>query len=587
MSLEDGKDSSTAQLVWAILTSSERRKFGLILVLLLLGTVLETFSLGLVVPMVGLLTQPDYLEKFPGLNNFLGSPTQNEFVVGSMLFLVFVYVVKSFFLIWSLWVQRGYSNRVTTRIGRQLFATYLRQPYSFHLRRNSALLIRNSQNSSALMFGIIDPVLVVLSDALVATGIFVLLVLMEPRGTIVTVIVFGLSALLFRRFSNVRIRRWGESQNFHKGMILKHLQQGFGGVKDVKVLGREGEFIKKYAEHLEGNAAVLRRFSVAQALPRSGLEILTIAGLAVLVVTMINSGSDLKSILPVIGLFGAAAFRLLPAVNRVIANLQLINLSRPILNDLYSDLGLVDQEQAAQPRIGIFSSVIDLRNISFSYESELKPVLCDVSMRVARGEAVGLIGPSGSGKSTLIDLLLGLLDPQEGEVLIDGIDMHLNLRWWQDQIGYVPQTIFLTDDTLRRNVAFGLSKNEIKEESIQTAIRSAQLEEFVATLPNGLDTVVGERGVRLSGGQRQRIGIARALYHNPSVLVLDEATSSLDTETEHGVMQAVQALQGDKTVIIVAHRLSTVEYCDRLYRLEDSRIVDEGSFEEVINRTKG
>ena len=209
-----------------------------------------------------------------------------------------------------------------------------------------------------------------------------------------------------------------------------------------------------------------------------------------------------------------------------------------------------------------------------------------VSVKIGRGEAVGLIGSSGSGKSTLVDILLGLLEPNSGKVLVDGSDIHDDLRGWQDQIGYVPQSIFLTDDTLRRNVAFGLPKDKIDDDAVRSAIRSAQLEEFVASLPDGMETVVGERGVRLSGGQRQRIGIARALYNNPDVLVLDEATSSLDTETEHGVMQAVQALQGDKTVIIVAHRLSTVEYCDRLYRLENAQIVDEGTFSEVTSRTK-
>jgi ABC-type multidrug transport system fused ATPase/permease subunit len=209
-----------------------------------------------------------------------------------------------------------------------------------------------------------------------------------------------------------------------------------------------------------------------------------------------------------------------------------------------------------------------------------------VSLTVKRGEAVGLVGPSGSGKSTLVDVLLGLLDPVSGDILVDGVSAQKRLRWWQDQIGYVPQSIFLTDDTLRRNVAFGLPKDQIDNEAVKSAIRSAQLEDFVGSLPDGLDTIVGERGVRLSGGQRQRIGIARALYNNPDVLVLDEATSSLDTETEHGVMQAVQALQGEKTVIIVAHRLSTVEYCDRLYRLENARIVDEGTFSEVTSRTK-
>jgi ABC-type multidrug transport system fused ATPase/permease subunit len=264
----------------------------------------------------------------------------------------------------------------------------------------------------------------------------------------------------------------------------------------------------------------------------------------------------------------------------------MINVSKPFINVLFSDLKLSTDNLELDSINFELTSAIKVKQVSFKYENASEPSLLSASIQVNRGEAVGLIGPSGSGKSTLVDILLGLLQPDEGEILVDDTNIASNLRSWQKSLGYVPQSIFLIDDTLRANIAFGCYKNEIDEVAIVDALKSAQLEEFVASLPEGLDTVVGERGVRLSGGQRQRIGIARALYHRPSVLVLDEATSSLDTETEHGVMQAVQALQGDKTVIIVAHRLSTVEYCDRLYRLDAGRIVDEGTFDEVMNRSQ-
>ena len=553
---------------------------------MIVGSVLETLSLGLVVPVVGLLTRPNYIQNFPRINELLGYPTEHQFVIGMMFALVVVYIAKSFFLIWSAWVQRGYSASVTTRIGRQLFRSYLYQPYAFHLQRNSAVLIRNSQNSGLVMTGIIDPILVISSDILVTAGLLVLLIKLEPIGSIATISIFGLTSWIFRKFTNSRIKTWGEIQNFHKKMLLQHLQQGFGGVKDVKILGTEEYFASQYGENLLKNSEVVRRFSIAQTLPRFGLEILTIIGLAVLVSTMVLLDSELPEILPVLGLFGAAAFRLLPAVNRLISNFQIINVSRPQVNEVFEDLDLPDQLNHKNSDRSTLTSAISIVDISFSYAESLKNVVSGVSVKIGRGEAVGLIGSSGSGKSTLVDILLGLLEPNSGKVLVDGSDIHDDLRGWQDQIGYVPQSIFLTDDTLRRNVAFGLPKDKIDDDAVRSAIRSAQLEEFVASLPDGMETVVGERGVRLSGGQRQRIGIARALYNNPDVLVLDEATSSLDTETEHGVMQAVQALQGDKTVIIVAHRLSTVEYCDRLYRLENAQIVDEGTFSEVTSRTK-
>ena len=580
------KRQSIVKLVWEILHSDERRKLIRIFVLMLIGSVLETVSLGLIVPAMGALTNPEYLKKFPRINELLGFPSPGQLVAISMGLLVVVYLAKSAFMIWSLWIQKGYSNTVSNRIGRHLFDVYLQQPYEFHTQRNSALLVRNSQNSASMLAGIIDPALGILADTLVTIGLFGLVMLLEPVGTLVTIVSFGISAVTFRRFTNERIRRWGAAQNHHKGMMLKHLQQGFGGVKDLKVLGREGFFVDRYSDELDANASVWRRFTLAQVLPRIGLENLTVIGLALLVSTMVFAGYDSTHILPIIGLFGAAAFRLLPAVNRTISNLQTIKWNQEIAYELYDDLKLpIEQKQIGNQSRSTFQS-IDFSNVSFGYVGAAQKSLQDISLKISHGEAVGLVGPSGSGKSTLVDVLLGLLAPQSGEVRVNGLPIREKLDIWRTTVGYVPQTIFLIDDSLRRNIAFGLSNNEIDEKCVEQAIELAQLKDFVAGLPDGLETVVGERGVRLSGGQRQRIGIARALYNQPEVLVLDEATSSLDTETEQGVMQAVQALQGTKTVIIVAHRLSTVEYCDRLYRLESSRIVDEGTFAEVMNRSR-
>jgi len=301
---------------------------------------------------------------------------------------------------------------------------------------------------------------------------------------------------------------------------------------------------------------------------------------------MVFSGYESTRILPVIGLFGAAAFRLLPAVSRTISNLQTIKWNQEIAHELHADLLLPTEIEQIGKQVRSQFVSINFSNVSFGYVGAANKSLDDVSLVIKQGEAVGLVGPSGSGKSTLVDVFLGLLAPQSGDVQVNGEPIREKLGLWRTTVGYVPQTIFLIDDSLRKNIAFGLPNEEINEADVQQALQLAQLQEFVDGLPDGLDTVVGERGVRLSGGQRQRIGIARALYNKPEVLVLDEATSSLDTETEHEVMKAVQALQGTKTVVIVAHRLSTVEYCDRLYRLENARVVDEGTFSEVMNRSR-
>jgi ABC-type multidrug transport system fused ATPase/permease subunit len=584
---KSGSDEVRAyRLVLQLLNQREKRKLLFILLLMVVGSVFEVLSLGMVVPIIGLLTKPNYVESVPFVKFVFGDISQENFALIAMLMMLIVFVVKTVFLVWKVWVQRGYSNEVTTRVSRDLYAKYLRQPYAYFLTQNSSTLIRNSQNSNALMDGVIDPLLLVTSEAMVSGGLLLLLIWIEPIGTLATLCIFGSGAWLFRQITSKRIRQWGEADNFHKGQLIQQLQQGFGGIKDVKLHRREGYFITRYSDHLIGSASVSRRFSVASASPKFGLELLTIVCLALLVSVMVTIGDGLSGVLPVLGLFGAASFRILPAINQVIGNFQLINRSRPVLNYLSHDLALGVEPTESLECEGIEFSELEIRDLRFNYAGTKREALAGVSISIMRGEAVGLVGQSGSGKSTLVDVLLGFLTPSAGSVFVNGANIESSLQWWRSRVGYVPQSIFLTDDTLRRNIAFGLPEEEIDENAVRTALRSAQLEEFVSSLPERENTMVGERGVRLSGGQRQRIGIARALYNNPEVLVLDEATSSLDTETEHGVMQAVQALQGDKTVIIVAHRLSTVEYCDRLYRLDAGRIVDEGTFDEVMNRSQ-
>jgi ABC-type multidrug transport system fused ATPase/permease subunit len=361
-------------------------------------------------------------------------------------------------------------------------------------------------------------------------------------------------------------------------------------VKDVKLLGREANFLSLFDEHNKKSGQMAQFSEILQKLPRLWLEVLAVVGFVLLVLIMLAQGRQMSSIVPVMGLFAAAAFRLMPSVARILISVQALRYGIPAINNLYADFQLHIPEAVPVSANASSHSIpkedIRLSNISYNYPDASAAAVVDISLSIIKGNSIGFIGPSGSGKSTLVDLILGLLSPDKGQVIVDGQDIQQNLRLWQDQIGYVPQAIYLTDDTLRRNIAFGLSEEQIDEEAVRRAIRDAQLEEFVETLPDKMETMVGERGIRLSGGQRQRIGIARALYHDPSVLVLDEATSALDTATELGVMQAVMALHGDKTIVIVAHRLSTVENCDRLYRLESGRIVEHGSPDKMIPSVK-
>ena len=575
----------TIKIVWKLFTNSDRAAFIRIVVMVIVGMFLETISLGIVVPIIGILTQDDYQQKYPFIVDIFGNLSREELISAVMVAMVLIYVVRSLFLFWSLWIQKGFSASVSGRLSQSLFSIYLRQPYMFHLQRNSSTLMRNAKNATSVVTCGVDPFLVLLTDGLVAIAMFALLIAVEPVGTLAVLLVFGLSTFVFQRTTRRRIDNWGYQVDYHETKILQHLQEGFGGAKDVKVLGRENEFLSQHEKHLGESIRINRIYNVILTLPRSFMEIITIVGLCLLVVSMVVRGRELADIVPILGLFAAAAFRVMPSINRLLMATQTLIFNRSIIASVYKDFLLDSPDSLSLKSETKFATQLELTDVSFKYPTAATASLQNVSLVVKRGEAVGFVGPSGAGKSTLVDVILGLFAPTSGVVKVDGQDVQQNLRNWQNQIGYVPQAIYLTDDTLRRNVAFGLNDENIDDNLVRNAIRLAQLEEFVATLPEKLETVVGERGVRLSGGQRQRIGIARALYHNPSVLVLDEATSSLDTPTEHGVMQAVQALQGSKTVLIVAHRLSTVEYCDRLYKIENARITEEGTFHEVVQRS--
>ncbi len=570
---------STAGKIWDLLTSAERRSAVVLLGLMFIGMVLETLGIGLVIPAMALMTQGDLATKYPALApwlNSLGNPSHERLVIAGMLTLVGVYAVKDLFLGFLAWLQARFVHDFNANLSQRLFAGYLRQPYTFHLQRNSAQLIRNTIGQAGDLANAIYQGLILITEILVLLSLATLLIAVEPLGALLVMSTFGLAGWGFNRVTRSRILRWGKARQHHEGMRIQHLQQGLGGAKDVKLLGRESDFLAQYWMHNAGSARVGQRQVTLQALPRLWLELLAVSGLAALVLVMLVQGKPLEALLPTLGLFAAAAFRLMPSVNRVLAALQTVRYALPVIDILRSELRLLDATkipQYGQPLS--FNGALTLDQVSFQYPNSQTQALRSVSMSIPRGASVGFIGGSGAGKSTLVDIILGLLTPVSGTVRVDGVDIQTNMRGWQDQIGYVPQSIFLTDDTLRRNVAFGLPADQIDEVAVWRAIHAAQLEQFVNDLPQGLDTVVGERGIRLSGGQRQRIGIARALYHDPPVLVMDEATSSLDIATERGFMEAVCSLQGKKTLLIVAHRLSTVEHCDRLFRLDQGRVLEE------------
>ena len=582
--------TKTLNKIWYLFTSEQRISAIILFFLLFIGMLLETLGIGLVIPAFTLITQSNLAEKYPivlPLLKILGNPSYERLVVIGMLTFVGVYVIKTLYLAFLAWRQAKFTFDIRANLSERLFSGYLLQPYTFHLQRNSAQLIRNTIGHTASLTAVIQQCLLLLMEVLVLFGVSTMLFMVEPLGAILVLGVMGFTAWAFNNVTRKHILKWGEESQFHEGLRIQHLQQGLGGAKDVKLLGRERNFIDRYNFHNIGSAKANQRQSILVALPRPMLELFAVMGLALLVTVMISQGRPIESLIPITGLFAAAAFRLLPSVNRVISAVQTLRFSLPVINTLYDEISLLgNTKQITNNGVFVLKDKLTLEQVRYNYPSTKSSALSEINLTINQGKSFGFIGDSGAGKSTLVDIILGLLTPISGAVKVDGVDIQENVRGWQDQIGYVPQTIYLTDDTLRQNIAFGLPSDQIDDTVVWRTIRDAQLENFVNSLPNGINTMVGERGIRLSGGQRQRIGIARSLYHDPSVLVLDEATSSLDMDTERSVMEAVRDLRGKKTILIVAHRLSTVEDCDYLYRLQQGKIISEGSVENMLYEPK-
>lgn len=577
--------------IYQLLNTAERRRALGLLFLTIIAVLLETLSIGLIVPALTLMTQNDTGSKYAMLLSYLPEvarqATPETLVVWGMAFMIVLYVVKTIYLLFLSWVQTSFTFSAQLRVSRQLMAVYLSQPYSFHLQRNSAQLIHNATTGINLFAGAILHTLIVSTESLVVGSVFVMLLVVEPFGTLAVAMLLGVAGGLLHIRTRRRLSAWGRHYHKHEGMRIQHIQQGLGGIKEVLLLGRAKAFVDRYYAHSQAAARMAKYQGILQNVPRLALEAFAVTALACLVFIMIWQGRELSAVVTTLGLFATAAFRLIPSANRILSSLQSLSYHDTAVSTLAVELAqapaLEKANNASAREKDDDWSMIEFSHIDYLYAGAEENALTDVNLTIPRGHAVGLIGASGSGKSTAIDILLGLLEPSAGKVMLDGRDIGDDKRRWQRQIGYVPQTIFLTDESLRQNIAFGIPPDAIDDAAVERALKAAQLYDFASRLPNGVETEVGERGGRLSGGQRQRIGIARALYHDPQVLVLDEATSALDTETEEEVMQALQSLRGEKTMILIAHRMSTVAQCDRLYRLSGGRIVAQGKPRDILS----
>jgi len=565
----------------SLLTPRQRWHGVLLLIAMVFSALLEAASVGLVVPVVTLMMQGDVDQRYPLIYELLGGGTVRsaDLVLSGIVLLVVVFLIKALFLGALAYRQASFAFGLQASVSERLFRGYLLQPYLFHLQRNSAQLIRNAINeTNQFTFGAILPGMVLLTETLVLVGLVVLLIGFEPVGALSVMLLGGGVGAAFYRLTKNRIRSWGEDRQVHEGLRIQYLQEGLGGAKEVKLLGRESYFLERYALHNAASARTGELQTTLQSIPRLMLEFLAVFSLAAVVLVAQASGRTSAELVPVFGLFSVAAFRLIPLVNRILVSVQSLRFSLPVLDILTRELDTCGApvNQAEEKKLS-FQDRLLIQDIFFSYPKATQPTLRGVDVTILKGQTVGVVGESGAGKSTLVNLILGLLAPSSGQFTVDGQAVQAHLRGWQKNIGYVPQHIYLTDDSLRRNIAFGENDDDINEAALIRAVQAARLNEFVGSLPEGLNSQVGEGGIRLSGGQRQRVGIARALYSAPQVLVLDEATSALDHDTEQGVMEAVSALHGAITILIVAHRLSTVAGCDVVYRLRDGLLEVDGT----------
>ena len=565
-----------------IFSKRDKYKIALLLCIMVAGSFLELLGVAVFQPFVNIIMMPDSIQEnsyLARIYQMFGCSTTESFLTVVALGIIVIYVVKNVYL----WVEQNLIMKFTygmqQKLSTRLLTTYLSEPYTFHLNKNIAELQRSMQEDTGLFTQVLMHTLQLVAEVVVCIVLGVYLFTVSNSITVVIVGLLILCVVLFTKITKRFTEQLGKEAQVYKGKLYQWVNQSLGGVKEVKVLNREEFFVSSYKKYYGLYIKGVRINRLLSITPKYMVEAVCMTGLLIAIIIKLNFGhGELENFIPQLATFAVAAFRLLPSVGRINEHVNNILYAVPSVDLIYGDLkGIEDYQESKGEEEGkewSFEHGITAKHITYAYPNTDTNVLEDASCVIPKGKTVAFIGSSGAGKTTMADIILGLLAPQRGKILVDDIDVFKNLTMWHHQIGYIPQVIYLSDDTIRNNIAFGIHEDQIDEEAVKTALKKAQLAEFVDTLPDGLDTIVGDRGVRLSGGQRQRIGIARALYHDPEILVLDEATSALDNETETAVMEAIESLQGSKTMIIIAHRLTTIQNADIIYEVGDGKVTE-------------
>ena len=576
--------------ILALLTPPEKRRGFLLLLATMMMVVIELAGIGAIASFIALVSDPDMLARskwLSALRGWSGIGGIREFLLVSGIALFAIFIVRNVFGLYLMWFRLDYLRKISNSMTHRLLQYYLSRPYEFFLRANSATLVKNvTAEVNPLITGCLYSWMMLLSDLAMALAVLGLLVWHDPVITGVAVLcVVGIGGFV-PVFTKRRLLPLGKKNRKLLAAIYKIANEAIGGAKEIKILGREAYFLDRFRATLSERERTVITYRILSDAPRYLLEMLVVGGLLLLVLVVVSASTNYAAVAGTVALFATAAYRLIPTGDRILKSIAGLHFNRAILDALGEGLRPVAalparQGETAQPLP--FSSRIALRDVSFRYAGAETDAVSHLSLEVPCNRSVAFVGPTGAGKTTLVDLIIGLLAPSAGGIEIDGVALtDANRRAWQLNVGYVPQHVFLLDDTVRRNIAIGIADADIDDAALREAARMAHVEEFVASLPSGFDTVIGERGVRLSGGQRQRIGIARALYRRAKVLVLDEATSALDGITESVIEQAISELAGKITVVIIAHRLTTVRRCEQIFLMESGRIVASGNYDLLM-----
>ncbi len=564
-----------------LLDKKQKKTMASLTVLMVIGAALQTAGVGMILPVVSIVMDKEAMQKEGLLRDvylLVGGGSETRFTILVMVALIIVFIIKNAFLYFQQKVTLSFVYTNQFRTSERMMKNYLRRGYEFYLNADTAVVQRSITSDVNNMYALILALLTLMSDAIVFVFLVTFCFLQDPTMTILIAGVLLLLLVLIKKVLKPILHKAGEdNQNYYSG-LFKWISQTVQGIKEVKISCKEQYFVSEYVKCGKGYVDAVQKYSLFNQVPKLLIETICVICMIGYMMFMILTGVNSEDMLTTLTAFAAAALVLLPCVNRVNNQINNISYFEPFFMGVSDNLqdeisGVkVDMSYATDSDEKLpITEQIELKDIVYAYPNTEKLIFDKADLTIPVGASVGIVGTSGAGKSTVVDILLGLLEVKSGQILADGQDVKTRYRAWLKNIGYIPQMIFMLDDTIRKNVAFGVPEDKIDEERLWEVLKEAQLDEFIKTLPEGLDTGIGERGIRLSGGQRQRIGIARALYNNPEVLILDEATSALDNDTEAAIMESINRLHGKKTLIIIAHRLQTIEKCDMVYRVENGK----------------